>query len=110
MATVNGKFVVTLDGVDTVYPFQNLDYSKFWYSQRKLIDVLEDLSDLGLRPLIGIVDADAPTGSDGDVAYEFNVDFAAGGSSEGHMEWHGLASAAAAYIAERLNAAAADLK
>lgn len=103
MAEVTGTFKVVLDGVETPHTI-SMSYAQFWRAQRKVLNLLNETSDWGLDQLLGIPPefVGSPTG---DVRYEYQVDFAAGGTSEGSNRWNSMPADAAAYIGDKLNAA-----
>lgn len=108
MSTVNGKFVITLNGVEKVIPFVNAAYTAFWLAQFAVLAELNRIQTWGLAPVLG---QEPPFTGDtlGDVSYSYTADFSAGGSSEGSNEWHGIPQAGAEAIAAALEAAAAPL-
>lgn len=109
MQTVNGKFVVTLNGIEKVVTFAGASYAAFWLAQSKIIDFLNTSQKWGLAPLLG---QEPPFSGDslGDVSYSYAADFSEGGSSAGSNFWNGIPQAGAEAIAAALEAAAASLK
>ncbi len=109
MSTVNGKFVITLDGVEEVITFTGTPYAAFWLAQKAIIDFLQASTAWGLAPLLGlppVYSGDAL----GDVSYSYAADFSDGGTSEGANVWHGIPAAAAQAIAAALKSAVAPVK
>lgn len=101
MTTVTGSFTVVLDGVSTTRTFSAMPYAEFWRRQRQVLRTLNKASDWGCDSLLGLPPAHsgAPTG---DVRYEYQVDFAGGGTSEGSNRWNGIPADAAAELAADL--------
>ena len=104
MSTVTGTFSVLVDGVETIHTITDMPYPEFWGRQRKVLRVLDMTSDWGLDQILGVPPtySGAPTG---DVGYRYQVDFSAGGTSEGANVWHGIPADAAPVIGAALNAA-----
>jgi hypothetical protein len=110
MGTVTGYFNVVKDGVITSTTFAGLEYNKFWLGQKGVIDVLNQLSMVGLLPLLGMPAKFEGIDTAGDVRYDYLVDFSEGGSSSGSMSWNGIGTPAAEWIAAKLGEAASVFK
>lgn len=110
MSTVTGSFKYTIDGVASESKFTDLPYAKFAVAQALIIALLQQTALWGMAGALG-VDPPGPDadGSAGDAEYSYVADFAGGGYSEGHNEWHGIPAGASAAIGASLAQAAGYL-
>lgn len=101
---VTGTYRVTLDGVETVHTLSAMPYEQFWLRQDTVVDALKTCSKWGMEQIFGLPPRFTESAT-GDVSYEYQVDFSAGGNSHGGNSWHGIPADGARKIAEMLNAA-----